>query len=119
MKKQLEKIYSEIKGDTSFYSFATFEVDARAFVRDIKSHAIVCSMGVSRSGMTRKFNFLRYNRFLNVCYSRKASSDAVIVNGCGMDMLWHLLFTSIEKICTKSVIERNFLNGACSYQNVL
>ena len=63
-------------------------------ITDLDKRTLVCSMQVSRSGMTRHFWFLeRYNYVFNVLYNQKTSYEKVKVCGCGMDMLFHLMYS--------------------------
>jgi len=76
-------------------------------------------MHVSKSGMTRKFNYRNYNMLLNICYNNKFSWDAVKVEGCGMDMHWNLQFLTCQDLATKGEIEKHNLNMLCSSGSVL
>jgi hypothetical protein len=115
-KKTIEQIYNKAKGDKQYYTFDLFMRDARAFIQDIKKHNITCTIKPSRSGMSRKFNFIRYNQFLNTCYNGKCTRDLVNVSGCGMDMYWYLLFTTCAQLFTPEYMEKHNINSECSRQ---
>lgn len=117
--KKLQVVFNQAKNTDSFYGFSSFERDAKQFIKDIKKGAVVCSMRVSRSGMTRHFNWDKYNMLINICYNEKQSWDAVRVGGAGMDMHWHTLFRTCEDLVTKGEMEKWMLNGKCSSQKVL
>ena len=69
--KKLLEVYNEAKGDNEYYQFERFKSDVKDFLKDIKNYKVICSMTVSRSGMTRHFNFDSYNMLLNICYNQK------------------------------------------------
>lgn len=115
--KQLKAIYDKSKGDNQYITFDNFLAAAKAFQKIIKKGKgrTVCHIDVSRSGMTRKFNFDgNLNLLFNVCYSGKRSHEPVRVGGCGMDMHWHLKFTTCEDIFTKKELDRWNMNYLCS-----
>lgn len=115
-KKELKKIYDQAKGVKEYYSFEDFCLDARIFKKTILKRQFIMSMKVSSSGMTRKFNTIRLNMFLNICYDQKATRDKVKVRGCGMDMAWHLLYSVCQKIMTSKEIsnKERSINLLCS-----
>lgn len=118
--KKLRLIFDKAKYDRDYhYTFEDFKNDARNFLKDVRNQNTVCSMKVSRSGMTRRFNFDKYNMFLNICYCGKMNWDEVKVGGCGMDMHWHLKFYACESVATKKEQEKWFLNSHCGYGKVL
>ncbi len=117
--KKLQKILDETKNLDSYYSLKIFKDDAKDFLRDIKKNKIICSMKISKSGMNRRFNFDKYNTLLNICYNKKLNHKEVNVNGCGMDMYWHLLFRACEELATKGELEKYNLNSKCSYQKII
>ena len=116
---KLQKVYDLAKNKDSFYGFSSFERDAKQFIKDIKKGRVICSMKVSRSGMTRHFNWDKYNMLINICYNNKQSWDSVKVGGCGMDMHWHTLFRTCEDLVTDGEMEKYNLNSQCSRQKVL
>ena len=113
-KKELEAIFKEAKGENLYYTFNNFLIDAKNFIDDVKKERIICSMKVSRSGMMRRFNFQRYNMLLNICYNHKINWDAVRVGGCGMNMFWHLLFSTCERLMTNKELDKYKINSLCS-----
>ena len=117
--KKLKEVFNKAKGDFMYYGFEDFKTDAKNFIKDIKKSQVVAGMYVSRSGMMRKFNLERYNMLCNICYNQKKSWDSVKVGGCGMNMWWHLLFSTCEVLTTKGEIDKYSLNGRCSGQVVL
>jgi len=117
--KKLLEVYNEAKGDNEYYQFERFKSDVKDFLKDIKNYKVICSMTVSRSGMTRHFNFDSYNMLLNICYNQKNNWGNVRVGGCGMDMLWHLLFSTCEKVETRGKLDKYYLNSRCSHQKIL
>lgn len=124
-KKQLQKILDATKGSSEYYDLDTFHRDAKRFLADIRSCNITASMKVSSSGMTRRFNTLRYNMLLNVVYNEKYSWDPVKVGGCGMDMYWNLLYTTCEALLRKGEESKRrekglrSYNSLCSHQHIL
>lgn len=115
---KLRQVFDKAKGD-AYYSFEDFKHDAKAFLKDVRNTNTVCSMRVSSSGMTRWFNFKRYNMLLNIIYNQKLSWDPVKVQGCGMDMHWHLKWLSCEELATKGELEKHSYNMQCSFGSVL
>ena len=118
-KKKLKAVYDRAKGDDSYYSFEDFVNDAKFYLKLIKAGEFVTSMVVSRSGMTRHFNTLHHNMFLNICHNGKYSWKPVRVGGCGMDMHWHLLFRACQDVATVGEMDKYRLNGKCSGQPML
>jgi len=117
---KLKKVYDQAKDPRSInYGFEYFIKDAKEFIKDIKKSRVICSMKVSRSGMTRRFNWDKYNMLINICYNQKQDYNAVRVGGCGMDMHWHTLFRTCEDLVTKGEMEKWGLNLACSHQKIL
>jgi hypothetical protein len=112
--KKLLEVYNRAKGDKQYYSFDDFKRNAKEFLKDVKDRSTYCHIHVSKSGMSRTFNFDRYNMLLNICYNQKASWDVVRVGGCGMDMHWHVKFTACEALFTKGENEKYSLNYKCS-----
>lgn len=118
--KKLLAIYEGAKSDNEnlkqYYTFEDFKRNAKEYIKDLKNPRknTVCGMTVSRSGMTRHFNFDKYNMLLNIIYNQKFSWLAVKVGGCGMDMHWHLKFRACEELCTKNECEKWHLNNNCS-----
>lgn len=105
-KKALMKIYEEVKGDKTFYSFDDFRGDIKELLHDMRKREVYCSLKVSKSGMTRHFGFrTSHNRVLNIIYNDKISLDPVKVGGCGMDMGFHLLYTFYNAVLTKKEID--------------
>ena len=121
--KKLQAIYDKAKDHDNikpYYSFDSFVYDSKNFIKDIKKQSIICSMKVSKSGMTRHFNVNRYNAVLNICYNQKFSHQPVKVSGCGMDMLWNLLFTTCEySLMTTSEVKKHNINSKCSRYTIL
>lgn len=118
-KKLLHAVFDKSKNENLYYSFDSFFLDARAFIKDVKNHSTICTINPARSGMSRRFNFDRYNMLLNICYNGKKSWDPVFVSGCGMDMHWHLKFSTCQLLTTKKEIEKWSLNLASSRGKIL
>lgn len=117
--KKLKALYKDASGDNNIYPTEEFIKDAKQFIKDVEANKTICSMKVSRSGMTRTFNYQRYNRLLNLCYNSKFSNEPVKVGGCGMDMHWYLEFRTCEQLATKSEIEKGHLNSNSSKSTIL
>lgn len=108
--KELKSIYSKAKKDNKYITEEDFLNACKALATRFEKYAdttkknhrdsrIYVSMKVSRSGMTRHFNFDgNINLVANVIYNNKVSHDPVRVTGCGMDMLWHTLYQCIGVI---------------------
>ena len=117
-KKRLLEVYNKAKGDFH-YSFEEFLEDAKSFIKDVKKRNTICSIKVSSSGMSRRFDFKDYNLLLNVCYNQKKEYDCVKVSGCGMDMHWNLKYITCQDLMTKKEIEKYNINMLCSSGNIL
>ena len=117
--KKLTEIYNKSKVKDLYYSFNEFKNDAKLFIKTIKKEDFICSMDVSRSGMQRKFNTTHFNAVLNICYNGKFTYDKVKVGGCGMDMLWNLLYRTCQDLCTKKEVEEWKLNNKCSRYTII
>jgi hypothetical protein len=117
--KKLKTIYEMAKGENRYYSLEDLKKDAKSFIKDIKTSKTVCRMDVSKSGMSRRFNYLKYNMLLNICYNNKFSWDSIKVGGCGMDMHWHLQFRACQELLTEKELEKNTINSKCSHGSIL
>jgi len=112
--KDLQTIFDKAKGEHPYYTIGDFKQDAKMFVNDCKDRNTYCHIAPSKSGMSRKFNFDRYNMLLNICYNGIFSWEPVKVSGCGMDMHWYLKFTACEKLLTPADLQKFDYNSACS-----
>ena len=117
--KALRQLFDQVKNPNRYYSFDNFLEDAKAFINDVKKRNTTCSIKPARSGMSRKFNFVRYNVLLNIVYNQKYNSNYVSVGGCGMDIHWLLKFSTCQALMTKTEIEKNDINLRCSSGTVL
>jgi hypothetical protein len=122
--KKLLAVYNKAKDKKEdnykkYYTFESFKLDAKNFLKDVKKRRTVCTIKASQSGMSRKFNFDSYNMLLNICYNGKMDYNQVFVSGCGMDMHWHLKYLTCERLATKKEIDKNNLNYACSSGKIL
>lgn len=107
--KELTKSINKV----SYYSVDQFISDAERYILAIKEGRMCCVINsVSRSGMSRKIRFVecskgkdRYNYmnffafFTALGFSRGKDSDFFIINGCGMDMIFHTNYTIIHRLC--------------------
>ena len=117
--KLLSIIYDKAKGEKTYYNFNSFKDDAREFIKDVRHCSTVCHITPSKSGLSRRFNFDKYNMLLNICYNEKATWDEVKVDGCGMDMHWHLKFTTCEMLSTKKECEKYPYNSLSSNGKII
>jgi hypothetical protein len=113
-KKELLKVFNEAKGEHLYYSFEDFMQDAKNFIKDVKYRNTYCTIKPSKSGMSRKFNFNKYNCLLNICYNGKFEWKNVPVSGCVMDMHWYLKYSVCERLMTKKELEKHNINYLCS-----
>jgi hypothetical protein len=112
--KQLQEIYNKAKGDNHYYKFIDFQRDVKEFIKDVKTRQTYCSIKASSGGMSRKFNFNKYNMLLNICYNEKFFWDYVYVGGCRMNMHWYLKFRTCQMLMTKKEVEKYNINFLCS-----
>lgn len=123
---ELKKLYSQAKKENIHLSEETFLDACKDFATRFEKYAkhgknygdycIHVSMKVSRSGMTRHFNFSgNINLVANVIYNNKVSFLPVRVTGCGMDMLWYTLYQCISVILPNG----KDYNSTASYISVL
>ena len=121
----LTEIYNKlVKKDPKafeFWSVEGFIESCFDLIEDIKNRKIILHVDVSQSGMTRKMNFKSHNFIINCLYNNNATWDPVRVGGCGMDMIWHTLFTCTQIIFNGNdkKIDKMGLNGKCSGYNTL
>jgi hypothetical protein len=113
-KKELEKLFKLAKGDNPYYGFESFLHDAKGFIKDVRFGSTICSIKAAPSGMSRKFNFDKYNMLLNICQNQKLSWDPVYIGGCGMDMHWYLKFRACEDLLTPKELDKWNINSRCS-----
>jgi hypothetical protein len=116
--KQLQAICNKLD-KKDYMTFEYFLELIKDFSKDLKKENLIVAMKVSKSGMTRNFSFHKHNGLINAVYHNKLNYGAVKVSGCGMDMLWHLLYTVTQEIFTKKEIEKLGLNSKCSRYNLL
>ena len=89
------------------------KMNAERFLKAVREHRILCNIKrVSRSGMSRVIgvyeiqndengrpNILQFNWFLGqMGWTYSDKDHAIRVGGCGMDMIFHLLSSSVEKL---------------------
>ena len=123
MTKQ-ERIVKKIEDDKElmnkinsmkFYSIEAFYDDAKRWIKGIKENAILCIYKhTSRSGMTRRFKYImtqkgkgykgvRYHAtqfysFHKALGYRVNEKSETTIDGCGMDMNFHLNYTIIHTL---------------------
>ena len=84
--------------------------NAERFIKALSEGRIICSVkSVARSGMSRvirvcevrkidgseRYTMLQFNWFLEqMGWTYVESQDGIRVNGCGMDMVFHLLYST-------------------------
>lgn len=117
--KKLLEYYTEAKGDKMYYSKKDFLSDIKDFINRIKKENIIASVNVSRSGMTRRLNTNKDNLILNIFYNKKYSYEPVKINGCGMDMLWYLLYSTCQNIFTEKELKKYSINSKCTRYRIL
>jgi len=108
-REQLIKDIAKIK----YYSIEQFDADAKRYIKAIKERRMICIIhSVSTSGMTRnlsffaqekshynnEFNTLNFNQLFRVLGYREAKREGFIINGCGMDMVFHTNYTNIHDL---------------------
>lgn len=96
----------------SYYSTEQFINDANRYIKAIKEGRMCCIINsVSRSGMSRKIRFVECGKgkdkyyymnffafFTALGFSRGKDSNFFIINGCGMDMIFHTNYTIIHRL---------------------
>ena len=106
--KELTKSINKV----SYYSVEQFISDAKRYIKAIKEGRMCCIINsVSRSGMSRKIRFVECSKgkdkyyymnffafFSALGFSRGKDSDFFIINGCGMDMIFHTNYTNIHSL---------------------
>lgn len=91
-KQTVLKAYRVINKGNSHIELEDVERFYKALIKDIKNRNIIVHIDVSKSGMSRKAGFYKHNLIINAIYAEKYSVEAVKIYGCGMDMIWHVLF---------------------------
>lgn len=114
-KKLIEK-WDKTKKDNEYYTLDSYLKDCQRLLDMIdKRKTIYCHITPSVSGMSRRINFDSWvNCVLNIVYNNKMSWEEVKIGGCGMNMLWYLLFRFCETATTSKMIDKHGLNGKCS-----
>lgn len=129
-KTKLEAVYKAAykknRDALAYYTLDQFIKGVELLKKDIVNRRIILHVDVSRSGMTRRMNFYNYHNMpLNILYHQTPSFDPVRVGGCGMDMIWHLLYTAMEVAgCASETIKRKdgreeSINSLCSRYQTL
>lgn len=87
--------------------------NAERFLKAVREHRILCNVKrVSSSGMSRVIgvyeiqndengrpHILQFNWFLGqMGWTYSDKDNAIRVGGCGMDMIFHLLYTTVENL---------------------
>lgn len=117
--KQIDpKVLAKIKAQYSYHPdpLKAFEEDAKRWVKAIKDRRMGCVIkSVSRSGMSRVFYFFESRKngfssfysFLNAMgYNHSNGGEGVKVNGCGMDMVFHVNYTICHRLHRYSIITK-------------
>ncbi len=114
--KKLLQNFKLTKSTNEYYGEKEYLRDCQKLLNMIdKRKRIFCHIDPSASGMSRKINFESWiNCVLNINYNNKMSWERVSIGGCGMDMLWHLLYRFCESATTSKMIDKHGLNGKCS-----
>lgn len=103
-----------------FYSEESFISDAKQYIEAIKEGKVIVSVvSVSKSGMSRKLKVLSFNPYKNStgghyrqynamfkALGYKFKDYAFIVNGCGMDMIFHTNYTTMHAFKNMGIITR-------------
>jgi len=114
-KSKLEANVAEfLKVDDDSGVVADFISHATRYVKASKDSRLLCNVvSVSKSGMTRRmvfkelaksthtghFNLLNFHLlFESLGYTIDADDGAFRVNGCGVDVVFHTHYTTIEKL---------------------
>ena len=122
MKKE-ELIKGMIKTtDLTFYTVEDFLKDAKAYLKAIEQKRMICSFIVSESGCRRHVKFLscekgKYSHYYRNYFaffkamgyktSRKTGyQDYFIVDGCGMDMIFHTNNSIVNSLRYLGVIRK-------------
>ncbi len=120
---KLEAIFKKAKSENKYITSDTFIKACGQLEQHFKDYnarkknvsPLYVHMDVSRSGMMRTFNFMdNYNLVANVIMKKKVSFLPVKIGGCGMDMLWHTLFTCISVITDREKANNEY-NGTASH----
>lgn len=116
--KKLETITKNVqkleKNFDNYYTTDLFIRDAKAYIKAIKQGRMIVNIArVSKSGMTRKmtfnscekgdkhrpFYYRQYYSFFEALGTFKVNRDCqIVVGGCGMDMIFHVNYTTIHQL---------------------
>lgn len=118
----LTKNVSELqKNFPNWYGIESFIRDAKQYIKAIKERRMIVNIAsVSKSGMTRRmvFNSCEKNKRTKNCYYRQytglftalgtftVKNHEIVVGGCGMDMVFHVNYTTIHKLHKLGFITR-------------
>lgn len=119
-KKQLtarEELAKAISKDSKleYYSLEQFISDAKRYIKACREGRLMCNIvHVSSSGMSRDFSFIELSKnkytkrfhqyqfwafFRALGYSNSRSNqDCIKVNGCGMDMVFHVNYSVMHDL---------------------
>jgi len=124
--KKIEKLTNNIqkleKNFPNYYEIDLFIRDAKAYIQAIKQGRMICNVAsVSKSGMTRKmvfnscdkgnkhrpFFYRQYSSFFQALGTFNVNRDhQIVVGGCGMDMIFHVNYTTIHQLHKLGFISR-------------
>ena len=108
IKKNVEK---ELKTPNEYYDTDMFISDAKSYISAIKQgRMLVNVVHVSLSGMSRRmifqacikgkgsYRYRQYSSFFEMLGKRVNKDHEIVVNGCGMDMIFHTNYTIIHQL---------------------
>ena len=108
------------KGKEYPYEFDSFVNDCKRYISATKQNRLICTINhVSQSGMTRHmkfvemkkasrnhFNIRNFYQMLDV-FGFRFKNDSMVVNGCGMDMVFSTHYNIIRDIKRLGIITLN------------
>ena len=111
------------KGEKYPYDFDNLVNDCKRYVSATKQSRLICTINhVSQSGMTRHmkfvemkkasgnhFNIRNFYQMLDV-FGFRFKEDSMVVNGCGMDMVFHTHYSIIRDIKRLGIITAKTCN---------
>ena len=125
MKKQeriMKNLESLKKNVPEYYSLENFIEDAKSYIKSIKEGRMIVNIAsVSKSGMTRRMTFeacikargenrYRYRQYVSFFKTLGVfninKNHELVVHGCGMDMIFHVNYTTIHQLCRLGFISK-------------
>jgi len=123
-KNLLKNIVASVYADTQEEAINYFIDNAQRYIKAIKEERVICNIiSVSKSGMSRRLEFKEFSydtkqkrgflyqfHVFFKCLGYKNNGNGFLINGCGMDMVFHTNYTIINQLYHLGFIDKDTCN---------